>query len=59
MEGWVRWSNPVYATLRKPSPMPPSPVDETLARDLVADLIFREVDLAEVVEIKDLGLSEI
>ena len=70
MEGWVRWSDPVCGMSRKPSPMSPSLIPETLANGLVTDSLFcdvlanlrshveHEVDLERVVEIRDLAFSE-
>jgi hypothetical protein len=67
--GWVRWSNLVCATLRKPGPMAPSRTVETLANGLAADLLFcdllanlllhleHKVDLERVIEIRDLRFS--
>jgi hypothetical protein len=61
----VRWSNPVFTTLRKPGPMSPSRTSETLANGLAADSLFcdalanlrshleHEVDLERVIEIGD------
>jgi hypothetical protein len=70
VEGWVRWSNPMCATLRKPGTMSPSPISQTLANGLAADSLVcdvhanphrhlkDEVDLERVVEIGDFGFSE-
>ena len=70
MEGWLRWSNPVCATLRKPGPMSPSRVAETVANGLAADSLFcdvlanlhshleNEVALERVAKIRDLRFSE-
>jgi len=63
----VRWSNAVGATLRKPGPMSPSRIAETLANGLAADPLFCDVlanlhlypeqDLERVVEMGDLRFS--
>jgi hypothetical protein len=68
VEGWVRWSNPVCATLmlRKPGPMSLHRTRDTPTSDLTADPRFRDgpdnphprlKPVEKVIEIDDPRLS--